>query len=133
MKRSVSHTLLVLVFALCSIGAKKCTSQSGESLPPSDKPFCYTDPPIGCAAYCQDVGVVAFTPACSHISAGDRELLFEFTVINRATAEQLNGNQVCPQTDLSFFLTPCHLDIIPQEWPNQDHEYCQPVPPGCPL
>lgn len=103
MKRSASHTILVLVFALCSIGAKKCTTQNGESLSSSDKPFCYTDPPIGCAAYCQDVGVVAFTPACSHISAGDRELLFEFTVINRATAEQLDGNEVCPQIDLSFF------------------------------
>ncbi|AUX44974.1 uncharacterized protein SOCE26_064440 [Sorangium cellulosum] len=133
MKRSVAHTMLVLVFALCSIGAKKCTPKSGESLPSSNKPFCYTDPPIGCAAYCQNVDTIAFTPACSDVSAGDKELLFELTVMNRATEEQLNGNQVCPQAELSFFLTPCHLDIIPQEWPNQDYEYCQPVPPGCPL
>ncbi|WP_437479419.1 hypothetical protein WME75_33490 [Sorangium sp. So ce1014] len=132
MKRSVSHAV-VLVFALCSIGAKKCAPSSGQPSQSPNNPFCYMDPPVGCAAYCKAKDTVEFTPACSHVSAGDRELLFELTVMNRVSEEYAQGNQLCPEADLSFFLTPCHIDIVPQEWPNQDHEFCQSVPPGCPL
>jgi hypothetical protein len=33
----------------------------------------------------------------------------------------------------SNFVTPCQVFIIPQEHPNQSHESCEPVPPGCPM
>src|SRR5215213_806210 len=57
--------VVVVVFALCSIGAdssssgcKPSGSQSNQSTQSNQntatKPWCHTDPPIFCAAYCAD-------------------------------------------------------------------------------
>lgn len=137
MKRFIFRILwfLVLVFALSSIGAKTgCSTPTGtQSNQDPPKHTCLMDPPVGCAAYCQDVDVVAFTPPCTHISAGELELLFEVRVMTQVQELEAQGTQVCPQSNLSTFVTPCDVGITPQEWPAQDHEVCAPVPPGCPL
>ncbi|WP_437594795.1 hypothetical protein [Sorangium sp. So ce1000] len=132
MKRAVPR-IVVVAFALCSIGAKKCTPSSGQSVQNSGLPFCYTDPPIFCAAYCSGVNQVTFTTACSDVGADKQEILFELKVMAGVRELEAEGTQVCPVADPSLFVTPCSVDIIPQEWPNQDHESCQPVPPGCPM
>jgi hypothetical protein len=43
------------------------------------------------------------------------------------------GVHLCTQTDLTKFVTPCDVGVTPKEWPDQDHEVCEPVPPGCPM
>jgi len=145
MKRFVPriHWFIVLVFSLCSIGAN--TSSSGCK--PSDtqftrgtqadqntsKPWCHTDPPIFCAAYCSDYDKVSFTKACWDIGADLLELQFELKVMDLYQEKVDQGTHLCVQADPFSFLTPCNVGIIPQEWPDQDHEVCQPVPPGCPM
>jgi hypothetical protein len=130
MKRRIQG-FFVLVFALCSLGAKEgCSAPAGLS---SLVIYCHTDPPVGCAAYCSGVNEVTFTPACTHISAGPLELAFEDIVISGVQELEAQGTQACPKANLSAFATPCEVGIIPQEWPNQDHEVGTPVPPGCPL
>ncbi|WP_438018107.1 hypothetical protein WMF18_03060 [Sorangium sp. So ce315] len=132
MKRCVSRTV-VLVFALCSLGAKECTPGSSQFDQDSGLPFCHTDPPVFCAAYCSGVRQVAFTSACSDVGADKLEILFELKVMEGVRQLEAQGTQVCPAADPTSFVTPCSVDIIPQEWPNQDHGSCQPVPPGCPM
>ncbi|XXX78021.1 hypothetical protein WMF30_04515 [Sorangium sp. So ce134] len=132
MKRFVSRTVVIL-FAFGSIGAKKCTPGSGQAVQNSGLPFCHTDPPVFCAAYCSGVNQVAFTTACSDVGADKLEILFELKVMEGVRQLEAQGTQVCPAADPRLFVTPCSVDVIPQEWPNQDHEYCRPVPPGCPM
>ncbi|WP_441291863.1 hypothetical protein ACSRUE_16715 [Sorangium sp. KYC3313] len=132
MKRFVLRAV-VLVFALCSIGGKECTPGTGASSQNSGLPFCHSDPPIFCAAYCSGYDSVTFRDECSDIGADTLEILFELKVMS-LYQEQLNQDiHLCTQADPFTFLTPCQIGIIPQEWPNQDHEVCQPVPPGCPM
>ena len=120
-----------MIFFVLGIGAKDC-GPSG-SPPASTKPFYYTDPPLGCAAYCSDVDEVSFTPACRNIEASDRELEFELQVMDGVQHLYAQGIQVCPQADPTSFVTPCAMGIFPVEHPNQDHEYCQTPPLNCPL
>jgi hypothetical protein len=43
------------------------------------------------------------------------------------------GEHLCTGYDPYNYVTPCQVFITPQEHPNQDHEVCEPVPPGCPM
>ncbi len=91
MKRFASHIprCIALTLALCSIGAKtsKCTpagSQSNQGTQSSQdlaKPFCYTDPPVRCIAFCVGVDEYAFTPMCDELGAGELTDLFKEEVI----------------------------------------------------
>jgi hypothetical protein len=130
MKRPILR-FFVLLFAACSIGAKDCASAptglSGTTI------YCHTDPPVGCAAYCSAKDTVTFLPACLAVGANTRELEFELKVRQLANDAASQGVHFCPEEDLTKFLTPCALGIEPVEWPNQSHEVCTPVPPGCPL
>jgi hypothetical protein len=125
--------LLVLVMALCSIGAdqKACTGAPvGLS---KTTIYCYTDPPVGCAAYCQAVHTLGFTYACGGPAADALEQQFRDYVIAFLDEQDAQGVEVCPQDDLYKYVTPCDVGIIPVEWPGQDHAVCTPAPPGCPL
>ncbi|AUX42416.1 uncharacterized protein SOCE26_038480 [Sorangium cellulosum] len=95
------------------------------------KPFCYTDPPAKCVAFCIDVDSVAFTPMCDSVEAGELTNLFKEEVIIGAAELEAQGIQVCPAPDSKHWVTPCDVGIPPVEHPNQDHNYCQPPPPGC--
>lgn len=135
--------LIVLVFALCSIGANPSSqgcqpsgtlsNQGTQSNQDTSKPWCHTDPPIFCAAFCSGYDNVTFTKQCWDIGADVLELQFEQKVMDLYQEKLDVGTHLCVQADPFSFLTPCHVGIIPQEWPNQDHEVCQPVPPGCPM
>lgn len=69
-----------------AIGAKDCgfywpsgggSATSSGGSPPSDKPFCLFDPPVGCCkAICMELGIVDFTPQCKDISANTLTLAF---------------------------------------------------------
>jgi hypothetical protein len=122
-----------VAFALCSIGAKDCAAPVAPSGGYQPNFYCYTDPPVGCAAYCSGPDTVTFTPACSHISAGDLEIMFELKIEANVKELEANGVRACPEADPFSVTTPCQVGIIPQEWPNQDHAVCTPAPPGCPL
>jgi hypothetical protein len=124
--------LLAVTLALCSIGAKDCgTAAPAGGYQPNF--YCYTDPPVGCAAYCIATNTVAFTPACAHISGDVQALAFEQKVKELVAADLADGNEVCPEADRYKYFTPCDVGIIPAEWPNQDHNVCTPAPPGCPI
>jgi hypothetical protein len=131
----------VLVFALFSIGAKSesCQpsgSQSNQTSQPNQntvKPWCHNDPPIFCAAFCSGYDNVTFTKECSDIGADILELQFEIKVMELYQERVDLGEHLCTQLDPSNFVTPCQVFIIPQEHPNQSHESCEPVPPGCPM
>lgn len=132
---SCIRRIFVITFFVLSIGAKDCGNLGGNVAPPpaSQKPFCMTDPPLGCAAFCEDVNVVTFTPPCKNIEASTLELDFELTVMNNVQQAETQGVQVCPQANVTVFLTPCALGIFPVEHPNQDHEVCATPPLNCPL
>jgi hypothetical protein len=74
---------------------------------------------------------VAFTPACSHISAGPLTQEFHDRLSAALAEAAAQGIEVCPYADPSSFTTPCRLGIIPQEWHDQDHSVCTPAPAGC--
>jgi hypothetical protein len=144
MKRFISQLrwIVMLAFALCSIGAdssssgcKPSDSQSNQGAQYNqNKPWCYTDPPIGCAAFCSDVGVISFTLHCGDIDAGPRTKDFMDAVIQFVNAKIAEGYDVCPAQDVrTKFVTPCVVPpgFPPVEWPNQDHEVCQTPPLDC--
>jgi hypothetical protein len=145
MKRFIAQLrwVVMLAFALCSIGAESSSSSSGckpsgaqssqgtQSNQGSTKPWCYMDPPVNCVAFCVAVNKIAFTPMCGNIEAGELTDLFMEEVINDAEDLEAQSIQVCPGPDSKHWVTPCGVGINPVEHPNQDHEVCQPVPPGC--
>ena len=138
MKKMSSRAVVLcgMAFFASSIGAKDCApvGGGGSAPPPApQKPFCLTDPPLGCAAFCGDVGLVSFTPQCSNIEASDLEIKFEITVMNSVKQAEAQGAQVCAQANATTFVTPCSIGIFPVEHPNQDHEVCTPPPLNCPL
>jgi len=120
---------VVLLLGLCSIGADECAST--PALPVDPNYYCLTDPPVGCAAYCSAPDVVTFTPACSHISAGDREIAFEILVMAQVQDIEAQGVRACPQANALDVLTPCMMGLPPIEWPNQSE--CTSPPEGCPV
>lgn len=123
--------LLVFLMALCSIGADQ-KSCAGSTVPPTELwRYCYTDPPVGCKAYCFAVHHVEVTPACFHPSAGPLTKEFEVKVNLALDVAEAEGVEVCPRADSSLVATPCDLGIFPQEWPDQDHDVCTPAPVGC--
>jgi hypothetical protein len=138
MKPSRTIFVCAMIFFVLGIGAKDCNldwsgSSGGTSAPPPPtKPFCLTDPPIGCAAFCSDVGVLAFTSHCSDVDADMRALNFRKAVVNYLNAKMAEGYDVCPAADVNNkFVPPCPLGFPPVEWPNQDHEVCQTPPLDC--
>lgn len=143
MKRAVSRVLAVSVMALalCSLGAESSgcwpgstgSKKNTQSDQDANEPWCHNDPPIFCAAFCAGVDKVQFTDACSELGAHTLEKQFEDKVEADFNALYDQGVQVCPQADLTKFVTPCDVGITPKEWPDQDHEVCKPVPPGCPM
>ena len=145
MKRSISciRWVVMLAFALCSIGAESSSSgckpsglqsnQDTQSNQSTLKPWCHTDPPIFCAAYCSGYDNVTFRDECRNIGADNLEIAFELKVMALFQENLDQGTHLCTQYDPSNFVTPCQVGIIPQEHPNQDREYCEPIPPGCPM
>lgn len=137
MKRT--YALAIVPFAWTMIGAKDCDPWAGWSNPPPAstappaKPFCYTDPPLGCAAQCAAVDSLAFTDACSNVEAGPREQQFEKLLTDKVSALLIQDQHVCNPSTIGVTITPCQAGITPVEWPNQDHEVCTPAPAGCPL
>lgn len=127
--------LMVLLVGLSSLGADKCApapgTGTGQNLPIDPNYYCYTDPPVGCAAYCSAVDVVTFNTACKHISAGPRELDFELYVITKVQEQEAQGVQACPEENLYSYITPCQTPFPPVQWPNQGE--CTPPPAGCPV
>jgi hypothetical protein len=88
------YRLLLLPFAVCSIGAdqKSCT---GPTVPPTELwRYCYTDPPVGCKAYCFAVHHVEITPACFHPSAGPLTAEFRDRLNAVLDAAQAQGVEV---------------------------------------
>jgi hypothetical protein len=145
MKRFVPRIpgIVVVVFALCSLGANSSSSgcnpssstsnNSTQSNQNTSKPWCHSDPPIFCAAYCADHDLVLFNKQCFEIGADIRTLEFMDTV-DALYAERVElGEHLCTGYDPYNYVTPCQVFITPQEWPNQDHDVCEPVPPGCPM
>jgi len=130
-------SLAILLF-LSAIGADDCVlTQIGKPVPPppspSSKPFCTTDPPLGCTAVCTDVDVLDFNPACHKVEAGPREMAFEQTLNAKVDALLQQDQHVCNPSTINVTITPCQAGFTPVEWPNQDHEVCMTAPPGCPL
>ncbi len=139
------HGLALVPFAWTMIGADKCTgwgwtSGNGQPSPwdPPAMPYCYTDPPQGCSAYCADVDDVELTSACSNVDAGPRTDDFEATIRAIVNMLTMAGTQICDGTNSGDGVTsgvrtnPCQVGIQPVEWPNQDHSVCMSPPPGCP-
>lgn len=145
MKRFVPRIpgIVVAVFALCSLGANSSSSgckpsgstsnKSTQSNQNTPKPWCYNDPPIFCAAYCAGYDEVAFNERCWDIGADVLELLFEKKVMELYNERAALGEHLCTEYDPNNYVTPCLVDVIPQEHANQDHEVCEPVPAGCPM
>jgi len=143
MKRFVPRIpgIVVAVFALCSLGSNSSSSgckpsesqsnQSSQSNQDPSKPWCYMDPPVNCIAFCIGPDAIAF-PHCDDPASGVRADQFEEKVLNDAAEQLLQGVQVCPEANSKKWVTPCQVGITPVEHPNQDHEVCQTVPPGCP-
>lgn len=125
------------LFALTTTGAKDCgggwwsSSATKSTSPPPEAtlPFCLSDPPPGCAAVCTAPDLITFTPACSSVDAGPRELGFEMTIMENAAALMMQGGECT----IGFTVTPCALGLAPVEWPNQDHTVCMSAPAGCVL
>ena len=120
------------------IGADDCAlTQIGQPVPPPPptstpaKPWCLTDPPVGCGAICLGVGVPGFTDACNNIEAGPRTMQFVDDVNTYVADLAANNGQACPAANLGVTVTPCADGIQPVEWPNQDHAECTSPPPGC--
>lgn len=126
---SRAHWIIVVMLGLSSIGADDCFPAAAPGLAIDPNNFCYTDPPVGCAAYCSAPDVVSVTPACTHISAGPREFEFEIKVLAHMDLLEAQGIRVCPQANLFNFTTPCMVGVPPVQWPNQSE--CTPPPPGC--
>jgi hypothetical protein len=142
MKRFVPRipAIVVVVFALCSLGSKSSSgcnpfgsesNQSTQSNQDPSKPWCYMDPPVNCIAFCIGVNEIAF-PNCDDPASGPWAALFKEQVLNAAAEQLVLGVQVCPAANSKKWVTPCQVGITPVEHPNQDHEVCQTVPPGCP-
>jgi hypothetical protein len=133
------RALAIVPFAWLMIGAKDCDPWAGWSNPPPtqtpspSKPFCYTDPPLGCAAVCTGEDNVTFTPACSNVESGPLELDFQNLIMAKVNMYLMQDQHVCNPSTIGVTITPCQAGITPVEWPNQDHEVCTPAPPGCPL
>lgn len=133
--------IVVAAFALCSLGAKsegcKPSGTSNQSTPSKQnapqKPWCHTDPPIFCAAYCGGYDDVILNERCFDL--GMDILVVEFADrVDALYQERLDlGEHLCTGYDPYNYVTPCQVFIIPVEHPNQDHEACEPVPPGCPM
>lgn len=130
--------VVVVAFGMGSLGAKPsgCYQSPPDQGPQpnqdSAKPFCYTDPPYKCIAFCVGVHKVGFTPMCNDVSASDLTIEFFDAVLDGAEDLEAEGYEVCPAPDPTKWVTPCDVGIIPMENPpNQDHEVCQPVPPDC--
>jgi hypothetical protein len=51
--------------------------------------------------------MIAFTLECSDVSGDELALLFASIVRQRAMEYEANGVQVCPEANLTDFLTPC--------------------------
>jgi hypothetical protein len=132
--------VVVVVFALCSIGAKTegcmpsgSTSNKTTQSNQNPKPWCHSDPPIFCAAYCADYDSVLFNKQCYEIGADILTLEF-MDRVDALYAERVElGEHLCTEYDPYNYVTPCQVFITPQEWPDQDHDVCEPVPPGCPM
>lgn len=130
---NTTSRLLLALMAVCSLGAdqKSCSSAPGGLSKITI--YCYTDPPVGCAAYCQAVHTIAFTYACEGPASGAQYEIFRNHVISYLDAQDAQGVEICPQEDLHKYVTPCDVGIPPVELANQDHSVCTPAPPGCPL
>jgi hypothetical protein len=139
-----TYALALVPFALSMLGAQDCVfDQIGKPVPGTPgaqpaKPFCYTDPPQGCAAYCQDVDTQDFTPQCANVEAGPREAAFQTFMEDKLNMLLAQGTHVCDGTNSGDGVTsgaratPCMFGFSPVEWPNQDHTVCMPPPPDCP-
>lgn len=133
-----TYALVLVPFALSMLGADDCAlTQIGQPVPPPKtiptKPYCYTDPPLGCAAICTAVDMPGLTAACSNVDAGPRTAQFEADVNTYLADLAAHGATACPAENLGATVTPCADGIQPVEWPNQDHAECTTPPPGCPL
>ena len=126
-----------MAFFVSGIGAKDCGSgKVGDSQapakPPSDKPFCPTDPPFGCAAICVNVDEVAFSDDCALLSAGPITAQFKENVYEYVQLSHSEGLQVCSEPDdFGAFVTPCDLKYVPSIG-TESLDACMLRPQACP-
>jgi hypothetical protein len=137
MKRTWGLRILPFAWAMIGADGGGCDPWAGWSNPPPaappSEPYCYTDPPLGCAAVCMDVDVVGWTAPCSNVEAGPQTDAFEAKVQSLLDSANAQSVAVCTADNLGATLTPCMVGINPAEWPNQDHATCTTPPAGCPL
>jgi hypothetical protein len=135
------HTLLLVLFAWMAIGADNCdgwgwsagpTKNTPAPTPTPALPWCYTDPPQGCAVVCTDPTLPpAPNGCCSNPAADVLTMQFLMHVQNaEAQAESATGMTLC-SLHPNAIVAPCNDGILPVEWPNQDHASCMPAPAGC--
>lgn len=138
MKKMSSRAVVLcaMAFFASSIGAKDCAPGNGggsaSANQPSDKPFCLTDPPFGCAALCVNVDEVGFSDECAQLSAGPMTAQFKENVYEYVQLLHGEGKQVCNEPDsLGAFVTPCDLGYVPSTG-TESLDACMLRPQACP-
>lgn len=139
MSHEKPHAIALLLFACTAIGANDCAlTEIGKSAPPpppTTKPFCQFDPPVGCRAICTGVGAIGFTGACDDISAGPLTEQFRNAIQTRILQAMLAGQTFCTQDDIdtstNISVTPCLVGITPQPNPPESQDVCMNPLPGC--
>ena len=137
MRTSYVSLFLVMAFFVSSIGAKDCAFNRPSPTPPpsdpaSDKPFCPTDPPFGCAALCVNVDEVAFSDECAELSAGPMTAQFKENVFEYVQLVHSEGMLICNEPDsLGAFVTPCDLGYVPSIG-TESLDACMLRPQACP-
>jgi hypothetical protein len=140
MKIRARHLIIIVLMTLmvgadtssCSSGSSTLTGDPNNVYVPGTN-YCYTDPPAGCYAYCVNPGMVGFNAACYGPAQGPLEAEFENKVDTYVNGLPPNAPLCREMSSLgSYHATPCQFGITPQEFPNQDHSVCTPVPAGCP-
>lgn len=116
-----------LLLALASAPSSDCGFGSSAAPPPPpapDIPYCYTDPPVGCGAFCDADYQVSFSEACGNIEGGELTIQFEDLIQNLEAMATMEGKDVCTDANIGATISPCKVGIVPVERANQDHESC---------
>ncbi len=115
------------VFDACGNANAPPPSTSTSSLP-----WCYTDPPMGCAVLCTgDPTAAPVDNGCCNVAAADvRASQFLADVQNAEAQAEAMGDTLC-ELHPNVVVTPCSDGLPPVLWPNQDPTTCMAPPAGC--